>query len=140
MIVEYGLNDIDSVVINYAKAVESAQVLTFVGTLGAGKTTFVAKLLKYWGVQEPVVSPTFTYMNVYELKNGKKAYHFDLYRLNSLQDFEQAGFAEYLYLKDSVCLIEWPEIVLPLLKKSVCHATIDFVGIDKRTLSYNCER
>lgn len=138
--IEYGLGDIESVVRNYARQVQSAQVLTFVGSLGSGKTTFVSRLLKLWGVKEAVTSPTFTYMNFYDLADGRKAYHFDLYRLGSLESFEQAGFAEYLYQENSVCLIEWPEVVMSLLNKSACHAAIDFVGTDKRLLTYSCER
>ena len=113
---------------------KDASVVTLTGSLGAGKTTLVAQILKQLGVSGPIVSPTFTYVNVYKLADGKVIYHFDLYRLDSLEAFEQAGFAEYLYQENSICFIEWPEIVMPLLTRSVCHLAIDFDSLDQRQL------
>lgn len=132
----YNIDDIDTVVKKFSDDVSTNQILTFTGNLGAGKTTFISRLLNYWGVAVPVVSPTFTYMNVYQLHNGKTAYHFDLYRLDDLASFEQAGFAEYLYQENSICLIEWPEIILPLIRTSVCHVSLEFIDMQTRKLSY----
>jgi tRNA threonylcarbamoyl adenosine modification protein YjeE len=90
-------------------------VVTLEGQLGAGKTTLTRQLLRMYGVQEPVVSPTFNYMHIYTSKEGKRIYHFDLYRLPSLDYFLAAGFDEYLYAPESITLIEWPAIIEPLL-------------------------
>ena len=137
--IEYDLSQLDFVAKQCADFMKNVEVVTFVGSLGAGKTTLVSALLKQLGVTAPVTSPTFTYMNVYQLTDGRTAYHFDLYRLGSLQDFEQAGFTEYLYQGNSICLIEWPEIIMPLLLRSVCHITIDFVGLEMRRLTSQCK-
>ena len=133
---EYNVSQVEDVARQLVHASKSASVLTFTGTLGAGKTTLVGSMLRELGVVKPVVSPTYTYLNVYELADGRRAYHFDLYRLDTLESFEQAGFGDYLYQEDSICLIEWPEIISPLLSHSVGHVAIDFLGMGKRKLSY----
>jgi len=100
-------------------------LFTLTGVLGAGKTTLVQELLAHYGIQEPVVSPTFTYLQVYK-KNGFSIYHFDLYRLTTLAEFEEAGFKEYLYQPNSLAIIEWPEIIMPLLDHQACHANLAY--------------
>lgn len=107
------------------------KIFTFSGPLGAGKTTLVQNILREIGITEPVTSPTYTYVNVYRL-NGITFYHFDLYRLNSLDDFIQAGFDEYLYQPDSYCFIEWPEIIENLIEKDLCNVIIDYDTEDSR--------
>jgi len=109
------------------------QIFTFTGPLGAGKTTLIRALLTECGVFGPVTSPTFTYLNVYENDRDQKFYHFDLYRINSLNDFLSAGFEEYLSVPNSWTLVEWPTVILPLLKDNVCHCELDYVD-NKRKL------
>ena len=122
----YSLSDIPSVAKKLKELVKDCQVITFTGPLGAGKTTLIKELLKQWGVQETVTSPTFTYLNLYENEAGQTFYHFDLYRIGSLAEFQEAGFDEYLYEPESYTLIEWPEHILPLLSQGVCHVAIDY--------------
>jgi tRNA threonylcarbamoyladenosine biosynthesis protein TsaE len=94
-------------------------VLALTGELGAGKTSFVQGLAQGLGISEPVQSPTFVLLNVYD-----KLAHFDLYRLKSDADFQGLGFDEYLG-KIHLCAIEWPEKVQKLLPPdTVC---IDFI-------------
>ncbi len=88
------------------------------------KTTLIKEFLRQCGVTEVVQSPTFTYLNVYQGDKGAEFYHFDLYRLSANQDFIDAGFYEYLYAPKSWAVIEWPEIIMPLLKHRVCHVTM----------------
>jgi len=101
-------------------------VITFTGDLGAGKTTLIRALLRDLGVLQPITSPTFTYMNRYITADGKTIYHFDLYRLNNLEEFRAQGFDEYLYQPNSYCLIEWPAIVMPLLTQDVCPISLEY--------------
>ena len=102
------------------------KIFTFTGPLGAGKTSLIAQMLKQKGVTQAVTSPTFTYVNLYENDKGQLFYHFDLYRIETLQAFIAAGFNEYLYVPNSWAFIEWPEVIMPLLTEAVCHCTIDY--------------
>jgi tRNA threonylcarbamoyladenosine biosynthesis protein TsaE len=124
----YGLPEVPTVAEQLAKKLQTCLVMTFTGSLGAGKTTLIRELLHQMGVQEPITSPTFNYVNVYTNKEGQKFYHFDLYRIASLDDFCAAGFDEYLYQPNSSVLIEWPELIMPLLTHDVCHVDIDYSG------------
>jgi len=77
------------------------------GDLGAGKTTLVRSLLRTLGYRGPVKSPTYTLVEVYVVSRIYW-YHFDFYRFNVPEEFEEAGLGEY-FRKDAVCLVEWPE-------------------------------
>jgi tRNA threonylcarbamoyladenosine biosynthesis protein TsaE len=134
----YSLDQLDQAVDFLWPLFGKSKVMTFTGALGAGKTTLVQALLRRAGVVGPIQSPTFTYMVVYKVDPEMTIYHFDLYRLSSLQDFLQAGFDEYLYQNDSKALIEWPEIVMPILMYDVCHVAIDYEGFDQRKLICVC--
>ena len=104
-------------------------IFTLTGTLGAGKTTLVKELLKQAGVTADVTSPTFAYVNTYTGAHGKVFHHFDLYRIETIEQFVTAGFEEYLHEANSICIIEWPGVIenllaSPLLQKRACHITL----------------
>ena len=109
-------------------------MFTFTGPLGAGKTTLIRTILQQCHITENVTSPTFTYVNIYQNDKGQLFYHFDLYRVSTLDDFLAAGFAEFLHVPDSWVFIEWPEVIMPLLKRDVCHCEIDYSN-DKRKIT-----
>jgi tRNA threonylcarbamoyladenosine biosynthesis protein TsaE len=99
------------------------------GDLGAGKTTFVRALLRASGYSERVKSPTYTLCEPYVLILGGykiDVFHFDLYRMQSPSEWDEAGFAELL-TRPGLCLIEWPE-----------HAHLDTPDI-KMTLTYTTD-
>lgn len=134
----YTLDTIDSVVEDLKMLMPECQVFTFSGSLGAGKTTLIQAFLHSCGIDEEIQSPTFTYFHEYGNALGQTFYHFDLYRLKNMQEFIDAGFNEYLYIPNSWSLIEWPEIIDPLLAKRVCKIAIDYHGEDRRLLRYTC--
>jgi len=141
LIIEYSLDQVAMVAKQCAYFMQDISVVTLTGSLGAGKTSLVSAILKNWGVQGPVISPTFTYVNSYRLpEDGRQVYHFDLYRLETQSAFEQAGFNEYIYADKTICLVEWPEIIMPLLTHGVCHISIEFLGLEKRRLTCSLKK
>ncbi len=133
----FDLNDLPLVIQELMLYLSDYKIFTFSGPLGAGKTTLIKALLKAAGVQGDVVSPTFAYLNIYNIGGDRQLCHFDLYRLSSVVEFLEQGFDEYLHDACSWCFIEWPEIIQPLLNNErVCSITLDYYG-DKRKLIIN---
>lgn len=99
-----------------ASRLKGGETICLQGSLGAGKTTFAQGLGQGLGIEEPVISPTFTLIREYGPVNDHPAlYHIDFYRLESLNELQTLGLDDYLY-GDGVCVIEWPEraeILLP---------------------------
>ena len=90
-----------------AQRVREGTVICLEGTLGAGKTLFVQSMARTLGVQGEVTSPTFNLMNIYE--GFCPIVHFDLYRLNSIEELEDIGFYEYTDFPEGIVFIEWAE-------------------------------
>ncbi len=93
---------------------EKAKVWAFEGEMGAGKTTLIQSILKEFGIVDPQGSPTYSLVNVYDTNEGRPVYHFDLYRLESLEEALDIGIEDMIY-GDGLALIEWPEIAKDLL-------------------------
>lgn len=114
-----------------ASLIEKTAVFALRGELGAGKTVFVKGLLKELGVKKEVLSPTFTLLKQYSLSGdwkGWTAYHFDLYRLKSAQDFLNEGFGEIFKEPKSIILIEWPERISEILPKKIINISFRHSG------------
>lgn len=122
----YSLQEQDMVIQELKELMKSYQIFACSGPLGAGKTTTIKTLLRSCGVIGTITSPTFTYVNAYENDKGERFYHFDLYRIGSIEEFQSQGFDEYLYQDASWAFIEWPEVIEPLLTHSVCHLFFDY--------------
>ncbi len=135
----YSLDEIPGVVKQLSELLNHCKVMTIIGPLGAGKTTMVQSLLRAQGIDEVIMSPTFTYVNAYKNQRGQTFYHFDLYRINSEAEFLSQGFEEYLYAGNSWALIEWPEVIAPLLTHDLCKITIGYCEeLDKRVMTVEC--
>ncbi len=91
-----------------------SNVVAFYGPMGAGKTTLIKKLCHKLGVTDEVNSPTFAIVNEYVDRNMNPVYHFDFYRIKKIDEAYDIGYENYFY-SDSLCLIEWPEMIEPLL-------------------------
>ncbi|MEX0602754.1 MAG: tRNA (adenosine(37)-N6)-threonylcarbamoyltransferase complex ATPase subunit type 1 TsaE [Bacteroidota bacterium] len=102
----------------FGEKLRRGDVVALMGDLGTGKTRFVKGVCEAFGVRSPVSSPTFVLVNRYEGRNpeGKEMliHHLDCYRVKSLEEVYDLGFEE-LFSGDAVCLIEWADMILPLL-------------------------
>jgi len=99
----------------FAQQIGDRTVFAFKGKMGAGKTTFIKAVCEALGVSETVNSPSFAIINEYVSDiTGETIYHFDFYRINSVQEATNIGAADY-FNGGSLCFIEWPEKVESLL-------------------------
>lgn len=99
------------------------EIYTLNGDLGVGKTVFTKGVARGLGIEEPVNSPTFTIVQVYE--EGKMPfYHFDVYRIGDIEEMEEIGYDDYFF-GNGVCLIEWAELIQELLPKQIISVTIE---------------
>ena len=99
----------------------------FEGELGAGKTTLIKAICNRLGVVDEVVSPTFSIINEYENQEGIPLYHFDFYRISSLEEADRLALDDYFY-SGNLCLIEWPEKITPLIPDQYLKINIKFMG------------
>ena len=101
---------------------ESGAVVALYGELGAGKTAFVRGLARGLGVEEAVVSPTFTIVNEYP--GRRELFHFDMYRLGNADELFDIGWEDYL-AREGVCAVEWSENVPEAFDGSEIRVTIE---------------
>lgn len=116
---------------------EEADVIAFYGSMGAGKTTLIKNLCHRMGVTDEVNSPTFAIVNEYVTEEGEPVYHFDFYRIKKLEEAYDIGYENYFY-SGNLCLIEWPEMIEPLLPEKYIRVEIQHgVTDDERLIT--CE-
>lgn len=108
------------------------RIYAFEGKMGAGKTTFIKQLCQELRTDDIVNSPTFAIVNVYDSPQGE-IYHFDCYRLKNIQEALDFGAEEYLY-SGNLCLIEWPDIISPILPDDTIFIHIEEQANGDRTL------
>lgn len=118
---------------------DKVAIYTFSGPLGAGKTTLISTMLSLLGVTDPITSPTFTLLQSYSNAKGQQFYHFDLYRIETVEQFIHDGFQEYLYAPESWAFIEWPAVIMPLIHGRVCHVFLDYVTETERLIRFSIE-
>ena len=99
------------------------QVYTLTGDLGVGKTVFTQGVAAGLGITEPVSSPTFTIVQVYE-EGRLPFYHFDVYRIGDIEEMEEIGYDDYFFGK-GICLIEWAELIEEILPDDRISITIE---------------
>lgn len=133
---EFGLKDLDNIVKNNVlPLLKRYSIFIFTGPLGAGKTTMIRSILRQCGISGVVSSPTFGYVNSYVSDDGIVYNHFDLYRINSIEEFIALGFEEYLSREKNISFIEWPEVIQALiantdLKSKTCAITLGYLHHD----------
>ncbi|MCL2565415.1 MAG: tRNA (adenosine(37)-N6)-threonylcarbamoyltransferase complex ATPase subunit type 1 TsaE [Defluviitaleaceae bacterium] len=106
---------------NLAKTAKKREIYTLSGDLGVGKTVFAQGFASGLDISDNVVSPTFTILNIYE--GSLPLYHFDMYRIEDLDELVNIGHEEYFY-GDGICLIEWPEMVIKEIPSNAINIKI----------------
>lgn len=99
------------------------QVYTLIGDLGVGKTVFTQGFAEGLGITEPVNSPTFTILQVYE-EGRLPFYHFDVYRITDVEEMDEIGYEDCFY-GNGVCLIEWADLIAEILPEKCQRVTIE---------------
>ncbi len=103
-------------------------VIGLIGDLGTGKTQFTKFLVKSLGGDiEDVVSPTFTILNEYITKKFK-VYHFDLYRLNSIEELEEIGYKDFFFDKNAISIVEWIDKIPECLPENKLIIEFNYVN------------
>lgn len=115
----------------YAKTLSAGDVVLLDGDMGAGKTVFAKGVAKGLGVAEEVTSPTYAYMNDYD----GRLFHYDCYRIESVEQAERLGLADYFDM-GGICLIEWSQNIAPLLPADCKRVRIVKLSETERQIEY----
>lgn len=111
------------------------QIITLTGDLGVGKTVFTQGFAEGLGIDEPVNSPTFTIVQVYD-EGRLPFYHFDVYRIGDIDEMDEIGYEDYFY-GDGVSIIEWADLIKEIIPDSAMNITIEknlANGVDYRKI------
>ena len=123
--------------IELGKKALPGQVICLDGDLGTGKTVLTKGIAAGLGIDEPVVSPTFTIVQIYE-QGRLPLYHFDVYRIDDPDEMEEIGYREYFY-GSGLTIIEWSELIADILPKDAMRIKIykdPAKGFDYRRIEY----
>ena len=102
---------------------EAGEIYTLIGDLGVGKTVLTQGVAAGRGIEEPVNSPTFTIVQIYE-EGRLPFYHFDVYRIGDVEEMEEVGYEDCFY-GEGVCLIEWADLIEEILPREHRRITIE---------------
>jgi tRNA threonylcarbamoyladenosine biosynthesis protein TsaE len=119
----------------FAAELKPGNVLCLEGQLGSGKTTFIKGLAEGLGLKcpEQVKSPTFVLMHIYKAKTP--LYHFDCYRLNSLEELENIGFQDFVNDPNAISCVEWAEKAKELLPATARHIRFEILDTSRRRIT-----
>ncbi len=130
------LDKIDDAAREFVSLMDDNTIFAFYGGMGAGKTTFINALSRALGVGEDATgSPTFALINEYRSDTtAELIYHFDLYRIEDLEEALDLGIEDY-FESGAVCLLEWPERIDALLPDDTVKVEITVNPDESRTLT-----
>ena len=106
-----------------AAQAKPGQIFALIGDLGVGKTIFTKGMAAGLGISEPVNSPTFTIVQVYE-QGRMPFYHFDVYRIGDIEEMEEIGYEDYFY-GEGLTMIEWADLIEEILPEKRTEIRIE---------------
>ena len=118
----------------FSNSINYGSVIFLKGDLGSGKTTFCKGFASGLGFSDEILSPTYSILNEYKL-NSKNLYHFDLYRLKSINEFLEIGGIEYLNDKESISLIEWPDLIKEIVSDNTIQIEFEHLSQEERKIT-----
>ena len=122
------ITDLPAAAETFMKAMGGRKHFAFHAPMGAGKTTFISELCKILGAEDEASSPTFSIVNEYAVPGEKSVFHFDFYRIETVEELLDMGLDDY-WDSGAVCLMEWPENALDFLPEDTVDVNIE-VGED----------
>ncbi len=119
----------------FARDLKPGTVLCLEGQLGSGKTTFIKGLAEGLGLKHPdqVKSPTFVLMHIYKARIP--LYHFDCYRLDSIEELENIGFQDFVNDPQAISCVEWAEKAGNLIPGDARRIHFDILGATQRCIT-----
>ena len=106
-----------------AQDAKPGSVYALVGDLGVGKTVLTQGIARGLDIGEPVNSPTFTIVQVYE-SGRMPLYHLDVYRIGDAEEMDEIGYEDYFY-GEGLCIVEWADRIGELLPEKYVGITIE---------------
>lgn len=127
------LEDYPQAAREFVKLLDKGRIFAFYGKMGSGKTTFIKSICEELGVEDTINSPTFAIVNEYEDRERNTIFHFDFYRIKSIEEVYNMGYEEYFYA-DAVCFMEWPELIEELLPEETVKVFVEEGENGERTV------
>jgi tRNA threonylcarbamoyladenosine biosynthesis protein TsaE len=125
------LKELDKAAREFINLTKGHKQFAFYGPIGAGKTTFIKAICKELGAEGLVTSPSFALVNEYSLNDQESAYHFDLYRINTLEELFDLGYEEYFF-GENYLFVEWAEKAESLLPESMVKVILEETNPETR--------
>ena len=105
-----------------AEQSQKGDIYALTGDLGVGKTAFTKGFAEGLGITEPIVSPTFTFVQIYE-EGRLPLYHFDVYRISDISEMDEIGY-EDCFFGEGVSIMEWADLVDELIPEDAYRVSI----------------
>ena len=118
------LHELNRAATDFVEITKGYNKFAFYGSMGSGKTTFIKAVCRKLGATDAVTSPTFALVNEYRTSEGEVIYHFDLYRINTIDELYDLGYEEYFF-GDAGVFIEWAEKAESLLPGDCIKVTME---------------
>lgn len=118
-----------------ARSLQPGATILLFGNLGAGKTVFSRGFARGLGITEPVSSPTYTIVQEYDIPDGGRLYHLDLYRISGVESALAFGVDEFIDDDNAIRLIEWPMRIDGILPDDCIKVTIEHIDDETREIT-----